>query len=64
METDKTICTEGYVSREGQKMLLEKAVSVGRYDSPCCRMLHQSIGQKQFLEKAVSIEAYTTQTLP
>ena len=36
-------------------MLLDKAVPVERYNSPCCRMLHQSRGQKQFLEKDVSI---------
>jgi hypothetical protein len=44
MEIDKTVCREGYVSREGQKLLLEKVLSVERYNSPCCRMLHQSRG--------------------
>jgi hypothetical protein len=28
METDKTICTEGYVSREAQQPLLQDATSV------------------------------------
>jgi hypothetical protein len=63
MENNKTVRTESCVSRGGQNPLLEKAVSVERYNSPCCRMLHQSRGQKQFLEKAVSIEAYNTQIL-
>jgi hypothetical protein len=57
METDETVCREDFVSREGQKLLLEKAVSVERYNSPCCRMLHQSRGQKQFLHMAVSFDA-------
>jgi len=36
--------------------LLEKAVSVQRYSSPCCRMLYDSRGQRQYLEKAVNVE--------
>ena len=46
METGKTVCIEGYVIRQGQKVLIEEAVSVERYNTPCCRMLHQSRGQK------------------
>jgi len=57
MEADKTVCSEGYVSRQGQKLLLEKAVSDERYNSNCCRMLHQSREQKVLLEKAVPVAA-------
>ena len=62
METNKTVCREGYISREEQKLfvqevmsvlrglgglLLEKIVSRG-YSSTCWRMLHKSEGQNIF----------------
>ena len=59
METNKTVCREGYISRAGQKLfvqevmsvkggaLIEKIVSRG-YSSTCWRMLHKSEGQNIF----------------
>jgi len=48
MEIDKTVCSEGYVSRQREKLLLGKAMTVERCNSHCCRMLHHSRGQNSF----------------
>jgi len=62
METNKTVCREGYISREGQKLFVQEVMSVLRvlggllleeivsrgYSSTCWRMLHNSEGQNIF----------------